>query len=351
MKTGFFTGKQKRMWKTWIRSRYLATIRFGLNKKSCRRITFHKGVHQALQDFWWLANDIAERPTRIAELIPLPPSALGDHDTSGQGAGGVWFPSATIAPRGAPTADPILWRLPWPKDIIDALITDSNPHGTLNNSDLELAGGLLHLDAAAQNYDIHERTVLSRTDNLATLFWQRNGSVTSSKAHAYLLRLFGIHQRYHCYVPARHNYLPGKSNNLADDSSRLFNLNNTDFLSHFNSTYPQNQSYKLWTPSKQVSGAVISALHRQMSKPGSALVEPLPPTPIGTNSSTTLSLWPSIPFSKPSQTKYQSYKSLGAEFEWESYQQALVPSSLGKLRSTYGRLDKHSSQWGKKIHA
>jgi hypothetical protein len=44
-----------------------------------------------------------------------------------------------------------------------------NPHGSITNSDLELADGLLHLeDALSQCFDIWERTVLSKGDNLST---------------------------------------------------------------------------------------------------------------------------------------------------------------------------------------
>jgi len=66
---------------------------------------------------------------------------------------------------------------------------------------LELAGGLLHLEVAAQHFDTRERTLLSKTDNLAKLFWQHKGSATTNNTTLQLLRLFGIHQRYHHYVP------------------------------------------------------------------------------------------------------------------------------------------------------
>jgi len=36
--------------------------------------------------------------------------------------------------------------------------------------------GLLHLDAAAQNFDVRNQTLLSKTDNMATLYWQRKGT-------------------------------------------------------------------------------------------------------------------------------------------------------------------------------
>jgi hypothetical protein len=45
-------------------------------------------VHSVLQDFRWLATDMARRPTRIAELIPARhPATLGGQDASGLGMG------------------------------------------------------------------------------------------------------------------------------------------------------------------------------------------------------------------------------------------------------------------------
>ena len=228
-----------------------------------------------------MLQDIARSPARIAELVPLSASAEGFHDVSGQGAGCVWFPASHLHPRQGHTNAPILWRYKWPDDIINSLVTDKNPSGTISNSDLELAGGLLHLEALAQTFDIRERTILSNTDNLATLFCQRKGSTTTDKVSAFLLRLFGIHQRFHRYVPS-HDYIPGLSNPMADDASRLFNLNDSQFLHHFHTNYNvQTRSFQTWTPSKQIISAVTSALRKKMSKPLSLLVEPPPPIPTG----------------------------------------------------------------------
>ena len=106
-------------------------------KKTCVALT--KGVHQALKGFEWMFKDIVSRPTLIAELVPLLASAMGYHDASGEGAGGVWFPHASLSPRGSPSGDhshqPIVWRYRWPQDIIDSLVTEANPSGTITNSD------------------------------------------------------------------------------------------------------------------------------------------------------------------------------------------------------------------------
>lgn len=313
------------------------------------RVALTKGVHQALKDFSWMFNDIKSRPTRIAELIPLLSSAMGYHDASGEGAGGVWFPHESLAPRGTTSSNnhqPIVWRYRWPQDIIDSLVTEANPSGTITNSDLELAGGLLHLDALAQHYDIRERTVLSKTDNLATLYWQRKGSATSEKPPAYLLRLFGIHQRYHRYVP-RHDYISGVSNPMADDASRLFHLTDSQFLHYFNTKFPQHNSFRLvQMPSKMIS-CVTSALRSKTCQPESLLVEPAAPVPTGASGQLSQLNWASVPLTKPSRTKYKSYKSSAGEFVQANLQQAMLPSSLERLKITYGQLHRRSLQWVK----
>ena len=315
------------------------------------RIALKKGVHSTIQDFKWMLQDISNRPTRIAEVVPLLPSAMGYHDAAGTGAGGVWFPTPDLHPRGSTKQNqPLVWKVSWPQDIISSLITETNPHGSVNNSDLELAGGLLHLDVICQHFDVRERTILSQTDNLSTLFWQRKGSTTTEKPPAHLLRLFGIHQRYHRYVP-RHDYIPGPSNPIADDASRLSHLSNSAFLSHFNKNYPQPIPYQLVPPTPSLLSAVTSALRRRTCNVESLLAEPCLPTAIGQNGSPTQISWASTPYSKPSKIKYPSFKSSCTEFDMANSQPTRIKSSLDRLKSTYGLLHRRTSPWGPQTHA
>ena len=80
---------------------------------------------------------------------------------------------------------PLPWRLwnPSPK------LSWKNPQGTVNNSELELAGGVVHSDCVAQCFVVKEQTTLARTDNTAGLWRQRKGSATCTSAPAHLLRL------------------------------------------------------------------------------------------------------------------------------------------------------------------
>jgi hypothetical protein len=323
-------------------------LQTALQHRTKSRVPLTREVHQALKDFRWMLDNISQRPTRIAELVPLLPSALGYHDASGSGAGGVWFPTPHLVPRCELAGRLLLWRYQWPEEIHSRLVTETNPMGSISISDLELAGGLLHLDVLCQQYDIRERTILSKTDNLAALFWQRKGSTTSDKAPPYLLRLFGLHQRLHQYVP-RHDYIPGNSNPMADDASRLFTLSNQQFLDHFNTIYPQESCFRLVTPTPSLVSAMISALLRKPYNVELLRAAMPAPTPTGEPGASTQLPWASTPFSKPSKTRYQSYKSSSYASDKESLLATEVQSSLERLRITYGALDKRSSCWATQI--
>ena len=177
--------------------------------------TLSEGAHEALADFRWLAEDIANRPTRIYELVPLRSILDGYHDASGYMCGGMVLPGPTAISRILPPqssaarpstnpkgSHPIVWRMPFHKDIVDSLVSCTNPQGTVNNSELELAGGIIHSDCVAQCFVVTERTVLSRTNNTAGLWWQHKVSVTCTSAPEHFLLLQDMHQRFHCYITA-----------------------------------------------------------------------------------------------------------------------------------------------------
>ena len=247
-------------------------MQLALVKRLGQRITLKKGVHQALNDFRYLVEDIANQPTRIAELVPLLASAVGHHDASGLGAGGVWFVPNHVSRRLGYKSGPVVWRYEWPDTIKQQLVTTDNPNGTITNSDLELAGGLLHLQALVQYCDIRERTVLSKTDNLNTLFWQQKGSATTDACPSHLLRLFGLHQCLHQYVP-RFDYLSGPSNPLADALSCHFHLSNNALLTHLKSLNPQKQPFQMLRLKPSVVSSVILALQKKPCRKESLLVE------------------------------------------------------------------------------
>ncbi len=140
-------------------------------------------MHDALDNFWWLARELTACPTCIVELFQLTPIAKGHHDSSGTGCGGICFPAPTASICKGFTQHPILWHLRWSQHISDFLESNKNPHRTISNLDLELAGNLLHLDCAAQCLDDQEHTILSNGNSLATTFWERNAITNSPPAY------------------------------------------------------------------------------------------------------------------------------------------------------------------------
>ena len=109
--------------------------------------------------------------------------------------------------------------------------------------------GLLHLEALAQTFDIREHTVLHKTDNLNTLFWQQAGSAAIDKVPAHLLRLFGIHQLFLRYIPC-HDYPAGPSNLIVDSLSlfRDFSLTWGEVMSTFEDDFPSSSGYQVQEP-------------------------------------------------------------------------------------------------------
>ncbi|EJK64484.1 hypothetical protein THAOC_14776, partial [Thalassiosira oceanica] len=268
-------------------------------KTAGERVYLNKHFHDAVADFRWLANDISNRPTRIAEVVPEVPAVVGMSDAAGPGMGGVWLPDgaqvylASLKPslvpaldtatgesvtaavdardacaggtglppavEGALLSEPILWRHPFPDDIQAELVSDSNPGGSINNSELELAGVLAHNDILANYVDVQETTTATGTDNTSGLGWSTKGAISATTPASYLLRLNSMHQRKHRYQQ-RNFYMPGVTNKMADDCSRLWNLSDDELVAYFNSTYPQNKCWRMCRLDADTASAIHSAL-------------------------------------------------------------------------------------------
>ena len=342
-----------------------SALQAALRTSDGHRLRLDKGFHDALNDFRWIHQDLDGRPTRLQELVPVAPTLTGAHDASGKGAGGVWFPAGAAIPRRArvkslradgsirrhrlTAAHPIVWRCPVPREAQDRLVSFTNKSGDITNSDLELAGSFFHQEAAVQCYDVRERTTKDATDNLATMFWTRKGSTTTIGPPAQLLRMATIHQRHHRYLNLK-DYLEGVRNVMADDASRLAGLTDQQFLTHFESFYPQSKSWALWTPTRQFHSAVTSALLRRTSPPESFLHEPPPPLATGTHGvpTATKSEW-ILPY-KSTKIPSPLFKSSCTDTAPEKLPPAVTASDLAQWKMPYAALAKRSRQWGPLTH-
>ena len=186
--------------------------------------------------------------------------------------------------------------MPFQKEKLESLVSWTNPEGTVNNSELELAGGVVHSDCVAQCFVVKERTTLARTDNTAGLWWQRKGSATCTSVPAHLLRLQVMHQRFHRYVPCV-DFVSGVNNLISDRPSRLADLTDNQLLTYLETHFPQPLPWRLWTPLHKLASGIVSALRQKTSARGCLLAEP--PLPIATGPSGHISAqgWPSTPYS------------------------------------------------------
>ena len=141
---------------------------------------------------------------------------------------------------------------------MESLVSWTNPQGTVNNSELELAGGVVHSDCVAQCFLVKERTNLSRTDNMAGLWWQRKGSATCTSAPAHLLRLQAMHQRFHRYVP-RVDFVSGVKNIISDRPSHSSDLTDNQLLTYLETNLPQLLPWRLWTLPPTLASGIASA--------------------------------------------------------------------------------------------
>jgi hypothetical protein len=308
------------------------------------RIRVSNHVRATLADFTWLAESLQDRPTRLQELVAQQPCIYGTTDACGQGMGGV-----ILSPHNHATAPPLVWRLRFSETVQHNLISASHPHGSITNSDLELAATVIQHDAICHNYDARELTIHTSTDNRAAQAWQRKGSTTTNQVPAFLLRLQAIHQRFHRYIPL-HSYLPGKLNAMADDASRLWQLTDAELLTHFNATYPQDRSWQLYRPRPAIHSAVTCALHKKRSLPASFLDVPKQQISIGSTGlpSASRSMWTHS--SKTSKIPSLSSKSIFSATAREQSHPAVNQSDLAQWRTPYVPLAKRSRHWGPRTH-
>jgi hypothetical protein len=225
------------------------------------RLRLSQPVHNQLNDFRWLANELWARPTRWAKIVDSAPTFLGTVDASGIGMGGTWIPIN-------PSIAPLLWRHPFKQSLQDSLVSSDNRSGTITNSDLEQLALVCHPDILASCHDIRKNTICALSDNNAAVSRERRGSTLVNAPSAYLCRIASIHQQTHRYR-INVDYLPGPLNVMADDLLRRWDLSDSQMLAYFNSTYPQTQSWQLCQPRPALLSTAMKALSMQHCNPAS----------------------------------------------------------------------------------
>ena len=100
-------------------------------------------TREKLRDWTWLAGDIANRLTSIAEVVRHLLYISQATNNAKAGMGGMIF---DLTKR----AEPIVWRHPFPVEIQSRWVSDVNPRGDITNSDAELCGVIGGHDVCAK---------------------------------------------------------------------------------------------------------------------------------------------------------------------------------------------------------
>jgi hypothetical protein len=294
-----------------------------------------------------MANNLHNRPTRLFELVPTPPQIIGATDASGSGWGGIFFLPTDQATQNKPEYTAYVWRYRLPDEIRKQLVSDTNPTGTITNSDLELAAAVVHPDVIATQCDISESTIATLHDNTPTVFWQRRGSTNTTGPAAYLLRAHALHARQLRYI-ASHDYIPGPINAMADCASRLIDLPFDAFLTHFNSLYPQPLPWIGCHPRQEMISLVTSASKKRLNP---ELYPPAPTKPpiYGNCGWTSALQTTSTHGSTTMQIRCHTSRSLGNDTEKDVSSPATNPFELAQWLTPCEWLDKHTEHWGPEI--
>jgi hypothetical protein len=317
-------------------------LQTGLKYADHDRIVITLSIRDQLSDFEYIAADLCKRPTYIAELVPDHPIAVGPHDASGEGMGGVWLPAVENS-----GLEPILWRARFPAKISNRLVSFKNPHGDITNSDLELAGLVGHEDVLVQELDCRGRTVVPLSDNTPTVSWTLKGSTTTTGPAGYLLRLHSLHQRHFQYL-SKPDYISGPANVMADDCSRLWHLTDSQLLAYFNSKYPQRVPWRIVTLQPEMHSSLISALQRQRAEPASHLNDPLRKTVTSASGQPSLKPIRSTPTYETSKTSFLFSKYSPRDYGAAKLHPAATLSELTQWKTTYLPSARRSPSWGPK---
>ena len=124
-------------------------------------------VCAAFKDWLQLLRNMRSRPTHVNELVLQTISDVGNMDASGIGAGGGG--GAWMSLPGA--YDNVVWRVEWPADAYRQVISNSNPKGTITNSDLEMTAIILAWLVLEQTAPTHHHSALARSDNTPACSW------------------------------------------------------------------------------------------------------------------------------------------------------------------------------------
>ena len=285
-------------------------------------VYFHRNRHllEAIVDCRALLRESTVSPTRCRELVAAWPDYVGVKDASGEGVGGVIIGENKACP-------PTVFRLQWPQDIKDDLVSDKNPKGRITNSDLEMAGLLLlFLIMEAVCIDLGETHIGLYSDNSPTVSWVRRLASRHSVVAAQLVRALTHRMKAARTSPLTPFHIRGIHNAMTDIPSRSWGsepgwncANDDELLTLFNTKFPlPNQaSWTVFHPSSEISMRVISVLRHEPSTMDEWRRLPPIGKNIGTIGAPTSHLWEWTLSYRMNRTKKEFVRSEDSQREFE----------------------------------
>jgi hypothetical protein len=187
------------------------------------------------------------RPTRCRELVTGWPDYVRVVDASSHGVGGVIIGKLSDCP-------PTVFCLQWPPDVTASVISESNPKGTITNSDLKLAGlVILWLMMEHVCGTLAEKRVALFSDNSPPVSWVQRMASCSSLVAEQLICVLALRFNLHKVCPITTMHIAGDQNAMTNIPSRSFGSEpkwhfktDLDLLTFFNVTFPLPHK-NLWT--------------------------------------------------------------------------------------------------------
>ena len=219
----------------------------------------NKQLTQALQE----CRIFISSPTKCSSLIRAWPDFVGIKDASKQGVGGIIIGENKAVP-------PTVFRLQWPEDIRNDIISTTNPTGTITNSDLEMAGLLLLWLVMEEVCPLLDGAhVALFSDNSPTVHWVERLASRHSKVAMQLIRALALRLKTQRASPLTPLHIAGSQNAITDIPSRSFGSipkwhcpTDAHLLTLFNTLFPLplQASWNVFQISSSISTKVISIL-------------------------------------------------------------------------------------------
>ena len=212
-------------------------------------------LREIFADFRWLFAEVANRPIRIAQLVPHLPRLHGYVDACRNGLGGVW-----IIPLDSTKLRLVVWSVDIPEDLRQAFDKD-----IVTINDFEMAGVLcawLVLECLLPDMTNIQAGI--RCDNTSAVHWSKKFTARSQIA-GHLLRALALRQQLCGSAPLLVCSIPGSKNDMADVASRhssdkKLQARSPTLLKFFNTFFQQDTSWEQFHLPPKLTSRVMSSL-------------------------------------------------------------------------------------------